>query len=123
MKIKLPQGIKINRRDFLRRQGYHPVPLPDGESYVKRLGRDYYPRFHIYVNGEYLNLHLDQKKASYKGQTGHSGEYDSEVVMREGNRLKMEIEKVMKKQIDNFNKREEFKTGGVFEKLFNFLNK
>ncbi len=34
-----------------------------------------------------LNLHLDQKKASYKGQKAHSAEYDGQVVENEINRL------------------------------------
>lgn len=63
-------------------------------SYTRRLGGfGFYPRFHIYVSRESaeeieLNLHLDQKKASYEGQRAHSGEYDSEFVIREAERIK-----------------------------------
>jgi len=59
-------------------------------SYVKRLRSDFYPRFHLYVNSEnplVLNLHLDQKKASYEGFTAHSGDYDSEIVKQEAQRI------------------------------------
>lgn len=61
-------------------------------SYVSPLGSAYYPRFHIYIkqknNGDLLlDLHLDQKKASYKGTKAHSGESDSSVVLEEGARI------------------------------------
>lgn len=104
MKIDLPAGLQVNLRDFFQKQGYHPVPLPGDESYVKRLTRDFYPRFHVYVKDEYLDLHLDQKKVSYAGSHAHSGEYDSEVVNREGERLQTEITSLIKKQIAEFNK-------------------
>lgn len=56
-------------------------------SYAKRLGPDFYPRLHLYVNeneNSYtFNLHLDQKKASYRGQSAHSGEYNSDLVAKE----------------------------------------
>ncbi len=70
----------------LRRAGYAFLRKDDrtGEmSFVKRVGGGDYPRFHIYVRTSAkgaveINLHLDQKKASYEGATAHSGEYESE---------------------------------------------
>ena len=72
--------------NVLRRSGYAFLRKDDrtGElSFVKRVGNADYPRFHIYTktfpNGSVqINLHLDQKKASYEGTTAHSGEYESE---------------------------------------------
>lgn len=84
----------LNPVAFLRQAGYIPLTshFSDETSFARRLSRDYYPRFHIYINkqgeSDYFNLHLDQKKASYEGQTAHSGEYDGDLVKQEAERLK-----------------------------------
>ena len=60
---------------------------------VSPVGGGCYPRFHIYLKKDektgdlYLNLHLDQKKPSYKGSPAHSGEYDGELVQEEVKRI------------------------------------
>jgi len=60
--------------------------------FVRPLGRNGYPRFHLYIkesNDELiLNLHLDQKKPSYKGAPAHAGEYEGKVVEAETERIK-----------------------------------
>lgn len=77
----------------LRGIGYVPFfdPNTGEQSFVRRLGTYFYPRFHVYpeiVNGELLvNLHLDQKKASYPGFRKHSGEYDGPTVEAEADRI------------------------------------
>lgn len=57
------------------------------ESLVRRLSDGHYPRFHLYIDenaqGCLFSLHLDQKKASYEGQSMHSAEYDGELVEAE----------------------------------------
>lgn len=84
---------------WLRSAGYVFIPERENgqESFARRLGRDFYPRFHIYftenkdVSGqEYVtfNLHLDQKRPGYQGMSRHNAEYDGEVVEREIERLK-----------------------------------
>ena len=88
-----------NPEMWLRRAGYAFIPeREDGErSFARRLSRDFYPRFHIYfkegrdASGRDLvafNLHLDQKRPGYAGQSRHNSEYDGEVVEREIERLK-----------------------------------
>lgn len=83
---------------FMRRAGYgFLVDRRHGtQSFVKRLDRDLYPRFHAYVEdrGEnwQINLHLDQRATMYEGVTAHSGEYEGEVVEREGERIKQQLE-------------------------------
>ncbi len=78
---------------ILRRAGYTPFvdPKSGEESYIRRLGTHFYPRFHLYVDEEQsglrLNLHLDQKQASYQGFRKHSGEYDGATVEAEAERL------------------------------------
>ncbi len=80
---------------FMRRAGYGIIvdrQRGGVKSYVKRIHRDLYPRFHAYIEerGEQwqINLHLDQRATVYEGVTAHAGEYDGEVVEREGERLK-----------------------------------
>jgi len=85
---------------WLRRAGYTYIVdrTADKESFVRRLSRDFYPRFHLYCEerkdaraGEELvifNLHLDQKKPGYEGYSRHNAEYDGEVVENEMARLK-----------------------------------
>ncbi len=95
--------------DIMRAIGYSPAYFQnEGEfSIVRKVaGRDY-PRFHLYIiqelprrptsgnsrdlgkeNSFIFNLHLDQKKPSYKGARGHGGEYDGSVVEGEAERIK-----------------------------------
>ena len=85
--------------EFLRRAGFAYIydNLKEHGSYVKRLNRDYYPRLHVYVMDKkdkegrdliVIEMHLDQKKASYVGTKMHSAEYDGEVVEAEIENLK-----------------------------------
>ncbi|MDP2683428.1 MAG: hypothetical protein Q8P20_00060 [bacterium] len=59
---------------------------------MRRLSGANYPRFHLYIkerdNGLEFNLHLDEKQPSYQGHTAHSGQYDSELVQQEMERIK-----------------------------------
>ena len=88
LKIKLPDPERS-----IKRAGYgaHVDRRTHEKSYVRRLDRDLFPRFHVYVEdgGEnwHLNLHLDQRAPMYQGVTAHSGEYDGAVVEREMTRI------------------------------------
>lgn len=80
------EKIKDSPLNLLRRAGYAFLRRDEktGEmSFTKRISNADYPRFHIYVRmigytGAEVNLHIDQKRASYEGTTAHSGEYTSE---------------------------------------------
>ena len=91
--------------NIMRTIGYVPSYFQnEGEfSMVKKLGKNDYPRFHLYIkegksldvatsrgrlNTLVFNLHLDQKKPSYSGVRGHSGEYDGKIVEGEAERIK-----------------------------------
>ncbi|MDP2736484.1 MAG: hypothetical protein Q8O59_01715 [bacterium] len=80
--------------NLLRQAGYaYLMDRNSGqESYVRRLNRGFYPRFHLYLeeqnNQVILNLHLDQKQASYEGAHAHNAEYDGELVEKEMERIK-----------------------------------
>ncbi|MBU0707204.1 hypothetical protein KKG41_02420 [Patescibacteria group bacterium] len=98
MKINIDQPLRENQRSLLRRCGYFEQHNRNtGEaSYIRQLRRTPYPRFHIYINhfsakGMVLNLHLDAKKPVYAGTTAHAGEYDSEIVTQEAERIKLII--------------------------------
>jgi hypothetical protein len=89
MQLRYPKSRLSNPTNILRRAGYSFFrdPRTGKESYVLRLQSGYYPRFHLYLKDDndhiILDLHLDQKKPSYKGTAMHSGEYDGPVVAEE----------------------------------------
>lgn len=93
MRITYQKDREFNMLAVLRKAGYNHFidPNTNEESFVLRTGPDFYPRFHVYVieNGKTvgIDLHLDQKKAQYKGVRAHNGEYDGPVVEREITRL------------------------------------
>ena len=72
--------------NVLRRLGYSfdkRVPESGEMSFVRRVGMEEYPRYHVFTKqatfGKVeINMHIDQKKASYEGTAAHSGEYENE---------------------------------------------
>lgn len=88
------KNINKSTADLMRTIGYKPTYFQkEGEvSIVRLMGRNEYPRFHAYIKqrGQDFSffLHLDQKKPSYEGSTGHSGDYDGDVVEGEAERIK-----------------------------------
>src|ERR1700690_3614481 len=88
------KNVQKSTVDLMRTLGYRPAYFqkPGETSIVRLIGRQEYPRFHAYITqrGADMNfsLHLDQKKPSYEGQTGHSGDYDGSVVEGEAERIK-----------------------------------
>ncbi len=91
MKFKIKVKLKSNLNDILRHLGYYLHPKY-GDSYIKRLsGDNFYPRWHLYIKEledvYEFDLHLDQKKVSYQGQTAHSGDYDDQIVKEEAKRI------------------------------------
>lgn len=94
---------KENILTIIRKIGYNPTPYSyaqEGEfNFVRNLERNNYPRFHIYVkespdeDGAYLfSIHLDQKRSSYKGSSFHSGEYEGELIEKEIQRIRKELD-------------------------------
>lgn len=98
MKTIFGRGININLKVLMTRLGYHQIfNNRNGQiSYMRRFGGQDYPRFHMYINekreGLEFNLHLDEKKPSYEGQTAHSGEYEGPLVQEELERIKNYVE-------------------------------
>jgi hypothetical protein len=96
MKINFNRKFTQNADFLIRRCGYGLVRDPRARevSYSRRLGANIYPRFHMYINSEdplILNLHIDQKQASYEGSTAHSGDYESDYVRQEVDRIYNQI--------------------------------
>jgi len=93
MQIRL-ENIKSNPASFMRSCGYSLERAEGNElSFMRRIaGGGDYPRLHAYTHMEndtlVVNLHLDQKKPSYDGANAHSGEYDSDLVVDEAERIK-----------------------------------
>ena len=93
MDFQIKTNLKYTYERILQQAGYHM----HNDSFVKRLSSDYYPRFHIYINKQTdemieFNVHLDQRRGVHAGATAHAGEYDSEVVVNEANRLQVLFE-------------------------------
>lgn len=119
MKIIFNQRFNQHADFLVRRCGYGQIKdSKTGQiSYVRRLRTDFYPRFHLYIYSEdplILNLHLDQKKASYEGFTAHSGDYDSELVKHEVQRIYNQILSESKEE----EKGDEREKRGWFSALF-----
>lgn len=92
MKQFFPGPLNDNARNILRRLGYGEQRTRAGQiSYVKRVSGERFPRYHAYVedrnNGIQVNLHIDQKEASYEGTSSHAGEYEGPLVEREMKRI------------------------------------
>ena len=109
MKFIIKNEMKESISRLMRNVGYS-FQREDKEkkemSFIRPLASHGYPRFHIYlkilnspilkntINKQEMifNLHLDQKKPIYKGAPAHSGEYDSEVVKEEAERIKKALQ-------------------------------
>ncbi len=93
-KNKISENIDIA---IMRMAGYHKIQ-PSGQniqtSFVRPLSLAGYPRFHIYLKEtktDYIfTLHLDQKRTVYIGAKAHQGDYDSNII-------KIEAERIIKK--------------------------
>jgi len=92
MKHFFPGPHTENARQAMRSLGYgEHVGFGGQLSYARRMTANLFPRFHAYVEdkngGIQVNLHLDQKEASYSGSSAHGGEYDGELVETEMSRI------------------------------------
>lgn len=97
MQLIVSKTALSNPEFSLRRAGYaiHIDRRTREISFIRRLDRDLFPRFHLYVRDNkedwLLNLHLDQRAPVYAGVTAHSGEYDGVVVEKEMGRIAQHI--------------------------------
>lgn len=92
MNFNIKGPFKENIYSLMRKIGYTFQRKDESKSEISfvRPPRNY-PRFHIYLkevdDNLFFNLHLDQKKPIYKGVTAHSGEYDTETIKQEKQRI------------------------------------
>jgi len=105
MKFELKGPFKENVYNLMWKASYHFLSKDEqrGELSFARPPRGY-PRFHLFLKIEdgnlIFNLHLDQKRpiypvrkfsisnGVYEGAPAHAGEYDSETVQKEAERIK-----------------------------------
>lgn len=97
MKFIIKKPAKENVYALLRKLGYR-FQGKDEETleliFVRRLERDDYPRFHLYLkeNSETqeitFNLHLDQRRTVYNGTVAHFADYEGPLVQKEAKRIK-----------------------------------
>lgn len=98
-------NINENIVNVARQLGYLIIDTKENREYnlVRKLTMQNYPRFHIYVRQSFggpqdklntyvFNLHLDQKKPSYKGSHAHSGKYFGPLLDEEADRIKHILE-------------------------------
>jgi hypothetical protein len=100
MRFEIKRPSKENIYTLMRKAGYPTVPLAKRRRKKKdelefaRPARGY-PRFHLFIktknNTLIFNLHLDQKKPIYESAPAHAGEYDSDVVVKEAERIKQTL--------------------------------
>ena len=95
MKFVIKGPFKDNVYNLMREVGYYILEKNEktGEmNLIRPMRGGGYPRFHLFSKMEggnfIFDLHLDQKKPSYKGSAAHSGEYDGELVEKEAERIK-----------------------------------
>ncbi|MFH1030756.1 MAG: hypothetical protein V1770_05890 [bacterium] len=95
MKIIIPSSNAEQVKNIMRKLGYFEnFDRHTGKtSYIRRISRQaFYPRFHVYIAesqaGRVIDLHLDQKQASYAGSHAHNAEYDSTPVKNEAERMR-----------------------------------
>jgi len=87
--------LKINKVNLCRKLNYKVRRKGEEFNCIRPLGSRDFPRFHLFIEENdklIIKLHLDQKRASYEGSPAHSGEYESEVVQREAQRIKKVID-------------------------------
>ncbi|MFH1175565.1 MAG: hypothetical protein V1698_02475 [bacterium] len=92
MKLQIQGGGK-NLKTLMREIGYFENVNRKGElNYIRQIGGADYPRFHIYPKnmgeGFELDIHFDAKRPSYGGARAHNGEYDGDLIEKEGERIR-----------------------------------
>ncbi len=99
-----PGPLPDHARNILRRLGYGEQQNREGQvSFNRRFTNAPYPKYHAYVEdrngGLQVNLHVDQKAATYESAHAHSGEYDGPLLARELDRIGAFVESI-KSQAD-----------------------
>lgn len=123
MKCLFQGPLPDHSRNILRRLGYAEMRKHGGQiSYTKRAGSQQFPRYHAYVEdidrGLQVNLHVDQKQASYSGTSAHAGEYEGPLVEQEMRRIRDYIERIKKESTAPKPKQEPEKKTGFLSGLF-----
>lgn len=91
-------GGKVNPRNVMRSAGYKPWrnPRTGQESYIKRTGASFYPRFHMLIKQDaekniIFDLHFDKRRPMHKIGVRSYEDKESPVVQQEAARIKQFI--------------------------------
>jgi len=93
MKFRLTNSFSQTAPSLLRSCGYFAIVdrRTAKKSYIRELTKQRYPRFHVYLEEKEheitVDLHLDQSKTRYQGQTAHNADYESNEVAAELTRI------------------------------------
>ena len=85
---------RYNEAHIMRRSGYKPWrdPRSGGSSFIRRLGRSYYPRFHVKTRREannlIIDLHLDARRPLHRKGVRSYEDEESRVVQAEAARIR-----------------------------------
>ena len=118
--MKIPVAGNLNPIEVIRRAGYGQVMdrRATEQSWSRRLGSGIYPRFHAYINGSVINMHLDQKQASYEGSSAHSGEYDGPTVEAEAQRIIESMNRLLGEKQESTEAPQQPEKGGFWGRIF-----
>ncbi len=93
MKFRLPNKFTQTTAFIIKKCGYLHITdrITGKHSFVRKISSNRYPRFHLYLSESpqeiVFDLHLDQSKTKYQGQTAHNADYESEQVKTELTRI------------------------------------
>lgn len=101
MQFVIKGPFKENIFNIMRDAGYHFQDFQgrteEQENFIFTRPPKGFPRFHLFIEptdgSMVFKLHLDQKRPIYKGVSAHAGEYDSDVVEQEAERIKQILSK------------------------------
>ncbi len=106
MKFKVVNNLTYTPDNILRNCGYFSIfdQKNQKKSFVRKLTRNRYPRFHLYLKEDnrevVFDLHLDQNKTIYSGAKAHNADYDSSEVKQELVRIFQEVKKAIPEQLE-----------------------
>lgn len=120
----IPGPLPDHARNILRRLGYGEQQNSQGQiSFNRRFSNAPFPKYHAYVEdkngGLQVNLHIDQKAASYDDSRAHNGEYEGPLVEQEMQRIALFVTSLVSQtQAGREDNPSSPKKGGFFGGLF-----
>jgi hypothetical protein len=95
MQFRIPAEVRLTSKQALTRAGYHEFvdPHTGKVSYIRRLGTGFHAYVETQESGEHIvDMHIDQKHATYESANAHSGEYVGPLLDAERDRVLGEVQ-------------------------------